>query len=187
MVTNRRVVEDDKQDFYPTPEWCVKALLDNEEFESEVWEPACGDGAISETIRKLRPNLSVFSTDLYDHGYGIPNQDFLEHDGLMFKNIITNPPYNIANEFTLKALASSTKKVALLVRLAFLEGQERYRTVFEPYPPARVWVFSERITMYKKYAKDKKGSGTTAYCWVVWDTDHVGPTETKWLKPIYKP
>jgi hypothetical protein len=35
-------------------------------------------------------------------------------------------------------------------------------------PPARVGVFSERITFYPK-GIEVKGSGTTVYAWFVWD------------------
>jgi hypothetical protein len=52
-------------------------------------------------------------------------------------------------------------------------------------PPARVWVFSERITFYPK-GVEMKGSGTTAYAWFVWDKDAASGTELKWFKPGYK-
>ena len=31
------------QDFYPTPPEAVKALLSVEQFEGDIWEPACRD------------------------------------------------------------------------------------------------------------------------------------------------
>jgi hypothetical protein len=34
-------------DYYPTPPEAVRALLGVEQFEGTIWEPACGDGAIS--------------------------------------------------------------------------------------------------------------------------------------------
>jgi len=61
----------------------------------------------------------------------------------------------------------------------------RTRTIFHKHPPARVWVFSERITFYPKGAKIA-GSGTTAYAWFIWDKARSGPTELKWFKPGYK-
>jgi hypothetical protein len=71
--------------------------------------------------------------------------------------------------------------MALLLRLAFLEGVNRARTIFRETPPSRVWVFSERITFYAAGAK-RAGSGTTAYAWFVWDkaarTKHP---ELRWL------
>ena len=77
------------------------------------------------------------------------------------------------------------KKFAQLLRLAFLEGANRARTIFSKCPPSRVWVFSERITFYPTGAK-VKGTGTTAYAWFVWDKDARGRTEVKWFKPGYQ-
>jgi hypothetical protein len=195
LPTNRRIVDEDGIDFYPTPTWCVEALLDNEKFaiknggnNAMVWEPACGDGAISEVL--IKNGYSVFSSDIIDHGYNKLDvlEDFLNWplDDNCCADIITNPPYHIANDFVLKALELKPNKIAFLMRLAFLEGQERHESIFSVHPPARVLVFSERITMYKKYAADKSGSGTTAYAWFIWDQSHTGPTEIKWLNG-YKP
>ena len=100
-------------------------------------------------------------------------------------NIVTNPPYNAAEGFVAHGLELADRKFALLLRLAFLEGANRARTIFGRAPPARVWVFSERITFYMKGAA-KAGSGTTAYAWFVWDRDASSGTELKWFKPGYK-
>ena len=110
--------------------------------------------------------------------------DFLTTDRIC-DNIITNPPFHSAESFVATALQQSHGKVALLLRLAFLEGGNRCRTIYRPYPPSKVWVFSERITFYPKGAQ-RAGSGTTAYAWFVWDRSHTGPTEINWLEPGYK-
>ena len=39
-----------KDDFYPTPLIAIEALLDHENFDGDIWEPACGDGAISAPV-----------------------------------------------------------------------------------------------------------------------------------------
>ena len=45
-------------DFFPTPRWATFALIDNEKFEGDIWECACGDGSMSgvlaETGRSIR-------------------------------------------------------------------------------------------------------------------------------------
>ncbi len=169
-------------DFYPTPEWATYALLDNEPFHGDIWECACGDGAMSEVL-ELGGN-DVRSSDLYDRGYGEIGVDFL-YSNNKCTNIITNPPYNSAESFVRKGVELADSKFALLLRLAFLEGANRARTIFSESPPARVWVFSERITFYPRDAV-KKGSGTTAYAWFVWDKASHSGTELKWLPPIYK-
>jgi hypothetical protein len=80
---------------------------------------------------------------------------------------------------------NARRKFALLLRLAFLEGANRYRTIFSVNSPARNWVFSERITFYPAGAI-KKGTGTTAYAWFVWDKDSAAQTELRWFSPGYK-
>jgi hypothetical protein len=82
-------------------------------------------------------------------------------------------------------LKLARRKLALLLRLAFLEGVNRAEKIFLQRPPARVWVFSERITFYMKGARHA-GGGTTAYAWFVWDKAALAGTELRWLKPGYK-
>jgi hypothetical protein len=98
---------------------------------------------------------------------------------------VTNPPYNAAEGFVRAGLKAADRKFALLLRLAFLEGANRQRTIFTDAPPSRVWVFSERITFYPAGAV-QKGTGTTAYAWFVWDKDASCGTEMRWFKPGYK-
>jgi hypothetical protein len=62
-------------DFYPTPPEAVRALLSVEQFDGTIWEPACGDGAISRELEAHGHN--VVSTDLIDRGYGQSGSDFL--------------------------------------------------------------------------------------------------------------
>lgn len=180
--TTKRFADLDGPDFYPTPQWATLALIEHESFAGTIWEPACGDGAMSEILSTT--GCEVISTDLFDRGFGIVGEDFLTSERTA-DNVVTNPPYNAAEAFLDKALKVSQRKVALLLRLAFLEGGNRYRTIFKTRPPARVWVFSERITFYPKDAL-RKGSGTTAYAWFVWDKSTEGACELKWIPPGYK-
>jgi len=180
--TLKRYADLDGPDFYPTPAWATYALIDNERFDGEIWECACGNGAMSEVLDHAA--RSIFSSDLYDRGYGQVGIDFL-NPPRRATNIVTNPPYNAAEGFVRSGLECAEKKFALLLRLAFLEGANRQRTIFSTAPPSRVWVFSERITFYPANA-ERKGSGTTAYAWFVWDKDAPSGTELKWFKPGYK-
>ncbi|MFG1189679.1 hypothetical protein [Xanthobacter flavus] len=180
--TAKRFADLEGPDFFPTPAWATYALTDNEEFSGDVWECACGNGAMSKVLEKT--SKSVISSDLYHRGYGQSGIDFLKSEK-KFDNIVTNPPYNSAEAFVKKGLILSQKKFALLLRLAFLEGANRANTIFHKTPPSRVWVFSERITFYPAGAV-QKGSGTTAYAWFVWDRDSSRGTELKWLRPGYK-
>jgi hypothetical protein len=180
--TMKRFADLEGPDFFPTPAWATHALVDNEPFDGSIWEPACGDGSMAKVLATT--GNRVEATDLYDRGYGDFGIDFLTSTR-MVDNIVTNPPYNAAEGFVRAGLAQSRRKFALLLRLAFLEGANRQRTIFGTTPPARVWVFSERITFYPAGAV-QKGSGTTAYAWFVWDKSAVGGTELKWLPLGYK-
>ncbi|MDP4025606.1 hypothetical protein Q8W71_23510 [Methylobacterium sp. NEAU 140] len=180
--TMKRFADLDGPDFFPTPGWATYALIDNERFDGDLWECACGNGAMSAVLSKI--NNQVSSSDLYDRGFGEIGHDFVSSKR-RFDNIVTNPPYNSAEGFVKSGLQNSGRKFALLLRLAFLEGANRQRTIFETNPPSRVWIFSERITFYPHGAV-QKGTGTTAYAWFVWDKDAPSRTELKWFKPGYK-
>jgi hypothetical protein len=178
----KRFADIDGPDFFPTPAWATHALIDNEKFKGAIWECACGDGAMARVLEQM-PNR-VEASDLYDRGYGDSGHDFLKTRKRV-PNIITNPPYNAAEGFVRVGLKAATQKFALLLRLAFLEGRNRCETIFSVHPPSRVWVFSERITFYPTGAV-RRGTGTTAYAWFVWDKSAAPSTELLWLKPGYK-
>ena len=180
--TTKRFADLDGPEFYPTPRWATFALIENEPFKGGIWECACGDGAMTAVLEEV--NQYVYSSDLYDRGFGEIGVDFLDANK-RHANIITNPPYNSAEGFVAAGLRNAGGKFALLLRLAFLESAHRAITIFHQSPPSRVWVLSERITFYPKGAV-RAGSGTTAYAWFVWDKDHFGPTELAWFKPGYK-
>ena len=63
MVSNDRK----ENDFYPTPKWATEQLLKYEKFDGDIWEPACGDGAISEVLKEH--GYTVTSSDIIDRGY----------------------------------------------------------------------------------------------------------------------
>jgi len=180
--TAKRFADISGPDFYPTPRWATYALIESERFVGDVWECACGDGAMSQVLSDT--GNRVISSDLYDRGFGELGHDYLTTQRRA-QNVITNPPFNSAEGFVASGLQRAERKFALLLRLAFLEGANRANTIWHKAPPARVWVFSERITFYPKGAQIA-GSGTTAYAWFVWDKDHAGPTELAWLRPGFK-
>jgi hypothetical protein len=180
--TMKRFADLDGPDFFPTPAWATHALIENEVFDGDIWECACGNGAMSQVLSNT--GQRVMSSDLFNRGFGDAGIDFLESSNRI-SNIITNPPYNSAEGFVRKGVELAQKKFALLLRLAFLEGGNRARTIFKDTPPSRVWVFSERITFYPAET-EQKGSGTTAYAWFVWDKDAGQQTELRWFQPGYK-
>ena len=95
----------EENDFYATDPQTLKMFLyefwkDNSFEGTEILEPACGEGHISNTLKGLLPNFNITSTDLIDRGYGIGGIDFLTHDyKRTFDVVITNPPFSLAKEF----------------------------------------------------------------------------------------
>ena len=169
----------ERDDFYPTPPEATRALLNAEIFTGQIWEPACGNGAISRVL--IDAGHNVISTDLIDRGYGDSPVDFMLDYKTNVPNIITNPPFKFAEEFARHALARTTRKVAMLCRLGWLEGIER-RDLFLNSPIARVLVFSNRIPMNRNGEAQQKGAGgMIAFAWYVWDHAHKGPPTLHWL------
>lgn len=179
----KRDAPKDGEDFYPTPAWATYALIENETFTGEIHECACGDGRMAEVLKET--GQSVFASDLCNRGYGETGINFLK-SLRPTSNIVTNPPFNLAQEFIEHALTMIDHKAAFLLRLAFLESQVRAKTLFRDNPPSRVWVFSERITFYPG-GEDGSGSGATAHAWFVWDKQATNKrTELCWIEPGYK-
>src|SRR5262245_6445279 len=99
--TAKRSADLSGPDFFPTPRWATFALIENETFDGEIWDPACGDGAMARVL-EARGN-KVFASDLYDRGFGAHGQDFLAATR-QAANIVTNPPYNCAEAFIAQGL-----------------------------------------------------------------------------------
>ena len=176
---NIRKTDSEPNDYYATEPRAVELLLEQEHFAQVIWEPACGEGHISKVLKAN--GYEVISSDLIDRGYGVGGVDFLQsekHDADV--DIITNPPYKYGKEFVAKALdvVAPGHKVAMFLKLTFLEGQGR-RALFRDNPPQTVYVSSARLQCAKN--GDFFGTSAVAYAWFVWRKGHPGPTEIKWI------
>lgn len=166
----------EKDDFYATPSEATEALLKVESFNGKIYEPCCGQGHISKVL--IKHGYNVESTDLVDRGFGQPKIDFLM-ELQPRDNIITNPPYGrLLIEFVRQCQNLSKYKIALLLKLTFLEGQER-KSFFEMYPPIRVHVFSKRIALMKN--GDSYDGGMMALAWFVWEKGNKSKPLVNWL------
>jgi len=171
----------EKNDFYPTPTFATVALLRKEKFGNKVLEPACGDGAMSKVLENH--GHSVTSQDLIDRGYGEGGVNFFFYNPQeLFDAVITNPPYKSALQFVQKSLSCVKEggKVAMLLKLVFLESSIRWK-FFQEHPPKKIYVFSERLPIYKNGESEGKNSGLIAYAWFVWEKGHKGPPEVGWI------
>jgi hypothetical protein len=165
-------------DFYPTPPYAVEELLKREVFSGNIWECACGDGAISEVFKNK--GFEVHSTDLVNRGYGT-ELNFLQSD-FVADNIITNPPYKLALDFVLHAKNLSNRKIAMFLKTVWLESDSRYDMFQDKeFPLKTVYQFSKRVSLYKGGVK-MKNSGMISYAWYVWDKDYVGKPTIEWIR-----
>jgi len=169
-------------DWYVEPRKAVFALFTAERMWGSVWDPACGSGNIPKLADEW--GYTAIASDLKDRGYGETGVDFLS-TGLerQADHIVCNPPYHLADLFAEHAyLYGARHKVAMLVRLAWLEGESRFQKIFNALPPARVLVFRNRISCPPGGFEMPAKGGAVAYCWVVWDHGHRGPTQLDWIR-----
>jgi hypothetical protein len=195
VVAPTRVEPDDSRDYAPTPPWATRALikvvlpeLGVDLRHKVLGEPACGEGHIAEVLREV--SGYVFASDLFEYGYSDqPTLDYLtatpEANGTSDWTI-TNPPFNKAEEFALKAFDMSNEGVALFVRLQWLEGVGRFERLFDATPPALIAIFAERVPLHMgRWEPD--GDTMTAYCWIIWKKNGISPFKTKtrafWIPP----
>ncbi|KMO28570.1 type I restriction-modification system subunit M [Methylobacterium aquaticum] len=159
-------------DFFPTPPWATRAfmrhilpLLSDEPIRS-VWDPACGEGHMVEVLREGM--FDTFASDVFDYGRGYRVADFLAPDAgaPTVDAIVTNPPFNAAVDFALRAL-DLAPVVALLCRTSWLEGVGRYERLFKLRPVTVFAPYVERVPMHRGQWKPN-GATATAYAFFCW-------------------
>jgi hypothetical protein len=153
-------------DFYPTPPECTEALV--RAFPSlfqgvHLWEPACGDGAISDVLSR---RATVLSTDLHVRGYGTGGVDFLTaslpND---VQGIVTNPPFDLAGDF-IEHACSMGVPVAMLVKATYWHAKGRIG-LFRRTGPLAVCP----LTWRPRFCPERGKAPTMDFIWTVW-----GPT-----------
>lgn len=187
MSTTRERVDND---FYATPLNATKAILNEVKLYGSILEPAAGQGHISKVLREYYPYSEIVSTDLVqrEERFGIPVQsdiDFLTYEfNRKFDNIITNPPFNLAQEFIERALKLSNYKVIMFAKIQLLEGNKR-RVMFDNTPLKYVYVFSKRVNPLRNgEVLDEKGkpwASTMCFAWFVWEHGYEGEPIIRWL------
>jgi hypothetical protein len=150
-------------DWYPSPPECTTSFLAVEGKYlkgMKILEPACGDGAISKILEDY--GLDVVSTDLVYRGYGTGDVDFLWTTETECDAIITNPPFNLSEQFITHALDNlKVKYLALLVKSHYWHAKRRF-PLFKRHPPAIIYPMTWRPDFLKK------GNPTMDMIWSVW-------------------
>ena len=119
-----------REDYYATHPIAAQQLLKVETFSRNIWECACGEGHLAKVFASA--GYKVRATDLVKRGYRCGKLDFLKCTALWPGDIITNPPYKYAEAFITTALQliPEGNKLALFLKLQFLEGKNTQESVF---------------------------------------------------------
>ena len=178
------------RDYYRTPAWCIEALLREEELLPDVFDPACGDGAILAAIQEHGADHIVHAQEL-DHAVALEASQRLRipvsvgdsldpsacwPDG----DVVMNPPYRQAADFVRRALREVPPrgKVCALLRLNFLGSSRKRLDIVGPASDlARVLVLPKRPS----FTGDGR-SDSCEYAWFVFQVERRGPTEVRVLK-----
>jgi hypothetical protein len=144
-------------------------------------EPACGAGHMAKVLKEYFGE--VICADAYSYGYG-PIRDFLTNPYATNSCdwIITNPPFRLAEEFVLRALAVARVGVAILARTVFLESVGRYDAIFKANPPTKFAQFCERVPMLRGRL-EKSATTATGYAWFVWEKETQAAPRLMWIPP----
>ena len=187
-ASNHTNKEREVNDFYATDPHALEIFLDkleedNIKLHKDIWECACGQGHLSEVLKKK--GYEVYSTDIIDRGYGDGQIDFLSEkyfkDDLM-ADILTNPPYKFAQEFVEKVLDRQYKGyyTIMFLKIQFLEGQTR-KKLFQKYPPKYVYVNSTRQMCAMNGEFEKYNATAICYCWFIWKKGWKGEPVIRWI------
>ena len=168
------------KDYYATEPAATDWLTKIERFRGPILEPSCGEGHISK--RLMAAGYTVVSRDLADRGFGEVADFLAPENTAWYGDIVTNPPYAFAQEFVEKALdiISEGRKVAMFLKLTFLEGKKR-ASLFDAYPPRRVWISHARLKCAMNGDFENTGGSATAYAWFVWEKGWRGTPEIQWF------
>lgn len=182
----------DSLDDFPTPPWGTRALCEAlrsfgyDLADKTVREPAANRGFM---VRPLAESFGrVIASDVADYGGGYPLFDYIRGIGPIEEVdwTITNPPFCLAPEFLQRARQTSRIGAAFLLRIAFLEGTERFDRIYRDSRPAYVLQFSERLPMFRRRMCPTE-STATAYAWFIWRFDTPAlHCEMDWIAPSRK-
>lgn len=182
-ASNHTDKERQNEDYYATDPIAIDVLLNDGgvTFDKSIWEPACGQGHLSERLKEHGYN--VWSTDIVDRGYGEGALDFFSYNDVWDGDILTNPPYKFAKEFIEHSMEIIQKgcRVFMFLKVQFLEGKAR-KKLFEKYPPKYIYVSSSRILCAKNANFDEMragGGSAVAYAWYEFEKGYQGETVLK--------
>lgn len=172
MSSTGRGAQREDFDKYYTPEWFADEGIKVVQrfFASDsaikILEPSCGGGVFVTKLKAAFPASDIVYSDLMpDEDFPAPQMDFFDRDEEgTYDLIITNPPYNVAEDFAKHALKllKPGGKLVLLLRVNFFAGQRR--AAWQLVNPAEECHVTVRRPKFKG-----KGTDSTEYSYFVWE------------------
>lgn len=128
-------------DFYETPSWMVSAMLRRIPISGPVLEPCAGRLAISRVLQAS--GLTVTSNEPYQDVEGLSSRlDATKPERWAkwrrFDWVVTNPPFNLANQIVPLALSHARLGVAMVLRLSWFEPTADRAALLHRHPPALI-------------------------------------------------
>ena len=160
-------------DYYPTPHWCVRRLLEEVALPGGRWvEPCAGDGDIIEAVQRVRPDIQWSANEVREECQGrltdlvgaaqVNIRDTLDWTPSERPAVaITNPPFRLAMEMVQWCIHNADVAI-LLLRLNFI-GTAKRAPFMREHPPD-VYVLPNRPSF------TGKGTDSIEYAWFVWDS-----------------
>lgn len=154
-----------KNDFIAAPQTILEPSL--------VLEPGCGSGSWLPGIRETWPKAEILgierNPDLANYsrarGFTVEQRDILEGGLGRYDLIVGNPPYKYADEIIpmLISCLNPGGVLTFLLRMNYLEGQERYESLWKLFPLAAMYPLPARPGFTPNGATD--GTGYAVMCW----------------------
>lgn len=172
-ATNRGNKEKIKHEQYETPSRYADCFLMHiNSNHKRILEPCCGNGSITEALRRKYPTAFIHANDIQKMSNNwadlITQRDYLTMTEGEFDLIISNPPFSLAEEIIRHSLTTWEATLIMLLRLNFLGSLKRYKFWGE-YPVSRIYPTSKRPSF------TGKGTDATEYAWFVWEPDYISP------------
>lgn len=167
-----------KLDRYYTPSWLAEKLLEHVQLEGVVLEPCTGKNAIADVLRAK--GLKVWTNDIdpnveADFHHDAKILHLLQRDDMSIDYVITNPPFSEALPILKNALKYSTKGVAFLLRLSFLEPTYDRGVFWKENPPTQIVVLP-RVSFTEDGCTDM-----VTCAWFIWEKDKMGTFKIDWV------
>lgn len=157
----------DPYNYYPTvDDEVVKALIRRYKGILEkytILEPACGEGHMVRAICE-ETGRPVLATDIYHRGFGMGGISFTDmQPHPVFKNlaVITNPPFDFAEQFIRHGHHLSVPFFALFLKSQYWNAKSRLK-LWKDHPPKACLPLSWRVDF------TGEGNPTMDCQWVVW-------------------